>query len=310
MSLERVVCALTGRFCQAGRMGRKTAAWVALALVVTACSPEAPPAPRPAPSSPTSATSATSATIAASTTAPPATKSSAPAVTWQVGARPLPRRPDGFGEVDPTPPELVNRALPTKDVLPPPAGGRYASTIGAVPADVLARSTWQPACPVKAGELRYLTMSFWGFDGRAHTGEMLVNARGAAGITEVFGRLFAARFPLEEMRVTSADELTAPPTGDGNFTSAFVCRPARGQTTWSAHAYGLAVDVNPFCNPYTQGDLVLPELASAYVDRSRKRPGMVLAGDATVRAFAAIGWSWGGNWRSPVDRMHFTATGH
>jgi len=131
---------------------------------------------------------------------------------------------------------------------------------------------------------------------------MLVNARGAAGITEVFGRLFAARFPLEEMRVTSADELTAPPTGDGNFTSAFVCRPARGQTTWSAHAYGLAVDVNPFCNPYTQGDLVLPELASAYVDRSRKRPGMVLAGDATVRAFAAIGWSWGGSWSSPKDR--------
>ena len=40
------------------------------------------------------------------------------------------------------------------------------------------------------------------------------------------------------------------------------------------------------------------------------RPGMVLAGDATVRAFAAIGWSWGGNWRSPTDRMHFTATGH
>jgi hypothetical protein len=110
--------------------------------------------------------------------------------------------------------------------------------------------------------------------------------------------------------VTSPAELTAPPTGDGNSTSAFVCRPARGQTSWSAHAYGLAVDVNPFCNPYTQGDLVLPELASAYLDRSNRRPGMVQAGDATVRAFAAIGWSWGGAWTSPKDRMHFTATGH
>jgi hypothetical protein len=237
------------------------------------------------------------------------TTASAPAAPWQVGARPLSRRPDGFGEVEPTPPELVNRALPTKDLLPPPAGNAYASTISAVPADVLARSTWQPACPVKAADLRYLTMSFWGFDGRAHTGEMLVNATGAAGITKVFGQLFAARFPLEEMRVTAPDELTAPPTGDGNTTSAFVCRPARGRTTWSAHASGLAVDVNPFCNPYTQRDLVLPELASAYVDRARGRPGMVLAGDATVRAFAAIGWSWGGKWRSPVDRMHFTATG-
>jgi hypothetical protein len=286
-------------------MWRTVAVWAALTLTLSACSPEAPP---PAPAPATSTTTSTPSTT--STAAAPATTSSAPAVTWQVGARPLPRRPDGFGEIEPTPPELVNRALPTKDLLPPPAGDAYASTISAVPADVLARSTWQPACPVKASDLRYLTMSFRGFDGRAHTGEMLVNATGAAGITKVFGQLFAARFPLEEMRVTGPAELTAPPTGDGNSTSAFVCRPARGQTTWSAHAYGLAVDVNPFCNPYTQGDLVLPELASAYVDRSRKRPGTVLAGDATVRAFAAIGWSWGGNWRSPTDRMHFTATGH
>ncbi|MEU4524859.1 M15 family metallopeptidase [Amycolatopsis sp. NPDC024027] len=285
-------------------MWRKAAAGAALALAVSGCSPEAPPVPPPVPA-PTTSTS-----NAPSTAARPATASSAPAAGWQVGARPLPRRSDGFGEVEPTPPELVNRALPTKDVLPPPAGTAYASTISAVPADVLARSTWQPGCPVKAADLRYLTMSFWGFDGRAHTGEMLVNATGAAGITKVFGQLFAARFPLEEMRVTGPAELTAPPTGDGNSTSAFVCRPARGQTTWSAHASGLAVDVNPFCNPYTQGDLVLPELASAYVDRSRNRPGMVLAGDATVRAFAAIGWSWGGNWHSPTDRMHFTATGH
>ncbi|MET8851778.1 M15 family metallopeptidase [Amycolatopsis sp. NPDC004625] len=277
---------------------RATAAGAVLAFAVTACSSAAPP-PEPAPT-----------TRAPSTAAARPPVSGAPAVTWQVGARPLRLRPDGFGEVEPTPPELVNRALPTKDVLPPPAGTGYASTISAVPADVLARSTWQPACPVKAGDLRYLTMSFWGFDGRAHTGEMLVNASGAAGITKVFGQLFAARFPLEELRVTSPAELTAPPTGDGNSTSAFVCRPARGQTTWSAHAYGLAVDVNPFCNPYTQGDLVLPELASAYVDRARRRPGMVLAGDATVRAFAAIGWSWGGSWHSPTDRMHFTATGH
>ncbi|MEV4053776.1 M15 family metallopeptidase [Amycolatopsis sp. NPDC049688] len=275
-----------------------TAAGAVLTLAVTACSPPVPP-PAPAPT-----------TVTATTAAAPPPTSGPAAVTWQVGAHPLPRRPDGFGEVEPTPPELVNRALPTKDVLPPPAGNAYASTISAVPAGVLARSTWQPACPVKAGDLRYLTMSFWGFDGRAHTGEMLVNVSGAAGITKVFGQLFAAHFPLEELRVTGPAELTAPPTGDGNSTSAFVCRPARGQTTWSAHAYGLAVDVNPFCNPYTQGDLVLPELASAYLDRSRKRPGMVLPGDATVRAFAAIGWSWGGNWHDPADRMHFTATGH
>jgi hypothetical protein len=37
---------------------------------------------------------------------------------------------------------------------------------------------------------------------------------------------------------------------------------------------------------------------------------MVFPGDATVRAFASIGWSWGGDWTSPKDLQHFTATGH
>ncbi|HJP74334.1 MAG TPA: M15 family peptidase, partial [Pseudonocardiaceae bacterium] len=104
-------------------------------------------------------------------------KVAAPGISdWTVGATPLPLRPDGYGEIEPTPATLVNRRLPTKDVLPPPADNTFHSTIAAVPADVLARSTWQPACPVRSDQLRYLTMSFWGFDGKPHTGEMLVNA--------------------------------------------------------------------------------------------------------------------------------------
>ncbi|QRP51111.1 M15 family metallopeptidase [Amycolatopsis sp. FDAARGOS 1241] len=273
-----------------------------MAFLLVGCGTSTPPAPSgtPAPA-PASRTSPALPTTGTATTTPP--------VTWQVGAHPLPRRPDGFGEILPTPPELVNRALPTRDFLPPPVGNAYVSKIETVPPDVLARSTWQAACPVKATELRYVTLSFWGFDGRAHTGELLVNRTGARAVVTAFGKLFAARFPLEEVRVTSRGELDAPPTGDGNDTSAFVCRPVRGQTTWSAHAYGLAVDVNPFCNPYSKGSLVLPELASAYLDRSRLRPGMVVAGGPVVRDFAAVGWSWGGAWTSPKDRMHFTATG-
>jgi hypothetical protein len=83
----------------------------------------------------------------------------------------------------------------------------------------------------------------------------------------------------------------------------------RGATVFSQHAYGLAVDVNPFQNPYLKGDLVLPELASAYRDRSRHRPGMILPGGPVVRAFAAVGWGWGGSWHSLKDLQHFSANG-
>jgi hypothetical protein len=304
VSLERVDCVLTERVCLAGDMRRTAmaATGALMAFLLVGCTTSTPATQSASPVPPSR-----SVITPASPTSP--APSSTPAVTWQVGAHPLPRRADGFGEIEPTPPELVNRSLPTRDFLPPPAGNAFAAQVSTVPADVLARSTWQPACPVQASDLRYVTASFWGFDHRAHTGELLVNRTGAQAMTQVFGQLFAARFPIEEMRVTAPAELDAPPTGDGNDTSAFVCRPVRGQTNWSAHAYGLAVDVNPFCNPYTKGDLVLPELASAYVDRSRVRPGMALAGGEVVRDFAAVGWSWGGAWTSPTDRMHFTATG-
>jgi hypothetical protein len=229
---------------------------------------------------------------------------------WHVGANPLQLQPDGYGQIEPTPTALVDRRLPTTDFLPPPTDGRFHSTIAPVPAAVLARSTWTSGCPVSSADLRYLTMSFWGFDGKPHTGEMMVNARVASAVPIVFAQLYAARFPIEEMRVASVAEVTAHPTGDGNNTTAYVCRPAVGETTWSAHAYGLAIDVNPFCNPYREGSLVVPELASAYLDRSNARPGMVLPGDATVRAFTSVGWTWGGSWTSPKDLMHFSSNGH
>jgi hypothetical protein len=229
--------------------------------------------------------------------------------TWQIGSKVLPLGPGGYGQILPTPQQLVNRRLATKDLLPPPLNDRYLASVTTIPPEVLARSTWESSCPVAAKDLRYLTLSFWGFDDRAHTGEMIVNASVSRQVTQVFRALFEARFPIEEMKVTSDAELNAPPTGDGNNTSAFVCRPARGQTRWSAHALGLAIDLNPFCNPYVSGKTVLPELASAYVARKNVRPGMVLAGDATVRAFASIGWQWGGSWTNPKDIMHFTANG-
>ncbi len=217
--------------------------------------------------------------------------------------------PDGPAAPQPTPPELDPRILPTIDLLPPPAGSAFEHTVEPVPDDVIARSTWSPECPVARADLRYVTVSFWGFDGLPHTGELLVHADAADDVVEVFRTLHQARFPIEEMRVIDAPELDLPPTGDGNVTSAFVCRPARGSTTWSEHASGRAIDVNPFQNPYQKGDVVLPELATSYLDRSNVRPGMILPGDAVTAAFDAQGWQWGGDWTSSKDLMHFSPSG-
>ncbi len=211
----------------------------------------------------------------------------------------------------PTPTVLRNRSLPTKDVLAPPRDGRFRGTVGPLTSALRARmgETYRTGCPVRPDQLRYLTMSFRGFDGRPHTGEIVVAARVAQQVVGIFRTLYAQRFPIEEMRLPTTTDLNARPTGDGSNTAGFVCRAARGQTRFSAHAYGLAIDVNPFQNPYRKGDLVLPELASAYADRSWARPGMFLKGSAATRAFTSRGWVWGGTYRSVKDWMHFSVTG-
>jgi hypothetical protein len=243
----------------------------------------------------------------------PATPPAAPEARYArpawLGTRPLPLRDDGYGQVLPTPRRLRDRRLATPQLLPPPATTDFDARIAPVPAAVLRRSTWSAGCPVTRDDLRYVTVTFQGFDQLAHTGELLVHRTAARDMVSVFRSLYRARFPIEEMRVVAPAELDLAPTGDGNNTSAFVCRASRSSTSWSEHAYGRAVDVNPFHNPYVRDDLVLPELASAYVDRDRVRPGMVRPGDVVTQAFSDIGWGWGGNWDSLTDFMHFSANG-
>ncbi len=266
---------------------------------------DAPPDAAPGPSTLPAPVSTTPPVVA--TTPPPV------AASWVLGATPLPKGPDGKPLVLPTPEALRDRRLPTVDRLPPPAAGApYASAASPIDAALAARlgTTWQPGCPVALADLRYLTLSFWGFDEKPHTGELVVNASVADDVRKVFGRLFVARFPIEEMRIIEPADLAAEPTGDGNPTAAFVCRPVRGSTTtFSAHSYGLAVDVNPFQNPYKKGESVLPELAGSYLDRSPVKPGMITKGDVVTRAFAEVGWSWGGTWTSSKDLMHFSENG-
>ena len=266
-----------------------------------------PPASTPAADgAPASTTEVTEVGSASSTTAVPLTGVAPP--DW-LGTRPLPLRPgETIAIAAPTPEELQDRQFWTTDHLPPPPDDTFVGTVvSPAPDDVIERSTWTDECPVDRSELAWVTVSFFGFDHRFHTGELLVHADHAEAVAGAFERLHELRFPIEEMRVTTLAELTAPRTGDGNNTSSFVCRPAVNSSTWSRHAFGTAVDVNPFHNPYVRDDIVIPELASAYLDRDRFARGMVHAD--VVAAFEEIGWGWGGAWSSSSDWMHFSDTG-
>jgi hypothetical protein len=188
-----------------------------------------------------------------------------------------------------------------------PSPPRFVGTISTVSKADLSHS-YRPGCPVRPSELRRLTVSYWGFDGRRRVGAIVVRARAARPVLSVFRKLYAARFPIRRLRLVEAYKGSDDASMAADNTSGFNCRFVSGTRRWSQHAYGLAIDVNPIENPYVEGGRVSPPAGRRYLDRSRRRPGMVVPGDVVVRAFAAIGWSWGGRW-SPPDYQHFSATG-
>ena len=197
------------------------------------------------------------------------------------------------------------------DVLP-----GYTSSVQPLGPDVRARmtSSHQAGCPVALDDLRYVTARYVGFDGQAHLGELVLHRRYARDVTSVFAALYEARFPIERMQLVDEYDGDDDASMAANNTSAYNCRRVAGTVRWSNHAYGSAIDINPVQNPYVQGDRVDPPAGSSYagIDRAagaRAPRGVITDGGVVVRAFASVGWEWGGHWRSSKDYQHFSAAG-
>jgi D-alanyl-D-alanine carboxypeptidase len=171
--------------------------------------------------------------------------------------------------------------------------------------------SWRPGCPVAPAQLRRLRLRYVGFDGRAHTGRLVVNARVTRTVVDVFRELYRARFPIRRMLPIDVYHGSDSRSTAADNTSSFNCRyaVAPGAKHWSMHAYGEAIDIDTVENPYIQSGRVTPANAAAYADRANVRPGMAVAGGVLVRAFDAVGWGWGGRWAGSPDYQHFSTNG-
>ena len=174
---------------------------------------------------------------------------------------------------------------------------------------------WHRGCPVWLSQLRVVSYRYYGFDHASHIGQIVVNARVASGIAMVFAKLYGLRFPIRDGAFAST--YGPHPDRSGDVTASFECRnaaasPCSGSSTthhWSMHAFGEAVDLDPRENPYVGCGMTRDKTARSYMKRSWHRPGMVTP--AVRRAFASIGWGWGGAWvGSTKDYMHFSINGH
>jgi D-alanyl-D-alanine carboxypeptidase len=250
-------------------------------------------APQPVPST----------TAAPSPTAPAPTTTAAPATA--TGAEPAPE-PTTTSAAAPT----TTTAAATSTTVGEPV---FAFTSAELTPELIERiepTSWRPGCPVGLSELRYLQLSYWGFDDAPHVGELIVHRDAVDAMADVFGTLFAERFPIRSMRLVDdfgGDDFTSI---EADNTSAFNCRPVSGSDTgWSQHAYGTAIDINPIENPYVSGGETEHPASVPYLDRTDVRPGMIVEGGMVVAAFDRHGWGWGGRWNNLKDWQHFSASG-
>lgn len=158
-------------------------------------------------------------------------------------------------------------------------------------------------------DLRYLNVLYVDFSGTTRTGEIICNKAIAQDLMEIFKELYDNEYQIDKIRLIDEyggdDDLSC----DDNNSSCFNYRVVGGTDTLSKHALGLAIDINPFQNPYITYpngvERISPIGSEPYADRSSGLPHMILEGDLCYNLFIEHGFTWGGHWKTLKDYQHF-----
>lgn len=164
--------------------------------------------------------------------------------------------------------------------------------------------SWKPGCPVPLDDLVNVRVTYFGFDGLTHEGNLVMHNRFADEASEIFQELYAIRFPIN--KVASYENYGPDVYAEQNITVGFYCRPAQDAPgEWSGHAYGLAIDINPLSNPFLDAkEGWYPKTAATFAPRDGGH-GKVSPNTDAFRIFARHGWAWGGFYVGEPDYMHF-----
>ncbi len=184
---------------------------------------------------------------------------------------------------------------------------RVSPISGDVKNRVLSGGSWHKGCPVGLDKLSYIQLKYRDFKGKERVGELIVNSAISSKVCRVFRALYNGSYPIRQMRLVSDFKANDDASMKADNTSAFNCRLMTGsKSKWSNHSYGLAIDLNPFENPYiSKSGKVSPKEGSKFAKREHFNKALLLRDDIAVKAFLNEGFIWGGNWHSVKDYQHF-----
>lgn len=176
-----------------------------------------------------------------------------------------------------------------------------------------------PNKDVSLEDLVYIRFLHYDFSKNVRVGEIIVNRNIKDEVISMFRTLFNKKYEINSFKLiddyfyTNSDDRNEVDRRSilDNNSYCFFYRKIFGKNKLSKHSLGLAIDINPFYNPYVPyidgksyyGDLTLEEVE--YTDREQNNKHFIKKGDTLYKLFDNNEFLWGGNYEFTKDYQHF-----
>lgn len=175
-------------------------------------------------------------------------------------------------------------------------------------------------------DLKYIKLVHYNYEKRIQVGELIVNKKITKQVKNIFKYLFEIEYEINSMVLI--DRLWVNNSNDSdrnsvlnNNSSCFCYRKVITSNNLSKHALGLAIDINPYDNPFVPRNKE-GKLDSSYltlyekemlIDRQKKsktNKHIITLNDEICKIFIKNGFEYGGDWPNysdewPLDYQHF-----
>lgn len=165
-----------------------------------------------------------------------------------------------------------------------------------------------PNCPPEIrNRQRVVAVKYYSDDKKIHQGQIIVDVDLVADVKTFFKEALNEKFPIHSVIPVSAPKFRKNNRWDDDLSmaadnsSGFNYRAKTGGGSLSNHAYGRAIDIDTFENPYIKGTLILPPGANYNPNAA----GVFTFDHPLVKLMQKLGWDWGGNWMNLKDYQHF-----
>lgn len=169
--------------------------------------------------------------------------------------------------------------------------------------------SYKTDCTIPYEDLRYVSVLYYDFENQIQTGEIICNKAIAKDLVEIFYELYCNQYQIDKIRLVDEYNADDDLSCADNNTSCFNYRTVDGSNTLSKHAQGVAIDINPFQNPYVTypngKERISPAGSEPYADRSSGLSHMITEDDLCYKLFIEHGFTWGGHWKTLKDYQHF-----